>query len=236
MATSGVSTWSLNRDSIINSALRKLGVLAEGNSATAAQLLTGAEALNSLLKVFQTKGMPVWAIKEYTFSTVAGTSTYNIGNSQTINTPMPLKVIQGYRIESTGAVNVPLQVFNHYDYNLLSVNAANGEPVSLYYQPLATYGVLKLWPTPIDATTTITIVYQRPFEDMVAGTDDIDFPSYWTDAIVYNLAWRLAPEYGTSKEDRANIKSEAREFTEMAEDFDVEEGSLYIMPDWTGRK
>lgn len=236
MATSGVSTWSLNRDAVINAALRKLGVLAEGVTANAEQLATGAEALNSLLKLLQTKGMPIWAIKEYTFPTVASTSSYNIGNSQTLATPMPLKLIQAYRVEASGAVNVPMQVENHYDYNLLPVNAASGEPITIYYQPFASYGTIKLWPTPVDATTNITIIYQRPFEDMVAGTDDIDFPPYWTDAIVYNLAWRLAPEYGTSKEDRASIKTEAKEFTELAEGFGTEEGSLYLMPDWTGRK
>ena len=161
MATSGVSTWSLNRDAVINAALRKLGVLAEGVTANAEQLATGAEALNSLLKLLQTKGMPIWAIKEYTFPTVASTSSYNIGNSQTLATPMPLKLIQAYRVESTGAVNVPMQVENHYDYNLLPVNAASGEPITIYYQPFASYGTIKLWPTPVDATTNITIIYVR---------------------------------------------------------------------------
>jgi len=236
MATSGVSTWSLTRDSIINGALRKLGVLAEGSSANAAQLLTGTEALNALLKTLTTKGMPLWAIKEYTFSTVAATASYNIGNSQTLATPMPLKVIQAYRIESSGAVNVPLEVKNHYDYNLLPVNASSGEPVDLFYQPFSTYGVIKLWPTPVDATTTITIIYQRPFEDMVSGTDDLDFPSYWTEAIIYNLAWRLAPEYGASKDERGAIKAEAKELVDEALSFGTEEGSVYLMPDWTGKQ
>ncbi len=236
MSTSGVSTWTLNRDSIINAALRKLGILAEGQSASTAQLLTGAEALNSLLKLLETKGMPLWAIKEYTFSTIANTSSYNIGNSQILATPMPLKVVQAYRIESSGASNVPMNIYTHYDYNLLPVNATSGEPINLYYQPFAQYGTIRLWPTPSDDTTTVTITYQRPFEDMVAGTDDVDFPSYWTDAIIYTLAWRLAPEYGTSRDDRNTLSQEAKTFTEDALSFGTEEGSLFLMPDWSGRK
>ena len=108
MATSGSTTWSLQRDDVINGALRKLGVLPEGVTANASQIASGVIALNAMVKGFQTDGMPVWAIKEYTFTTVAGIGSYDIGIAKTINTPMPLKVLQAYRIEQTGAVNVPL--------------------------------------------------------------------------------------------------------------------------------
>jgi hypothetical protein len=236
MSTSGVSTWSLQRDSVINGALRKLSVLSGGSSAQAWEITNAAEALNAMIKGFYVDGMPIWAIKEYTFTTTAGTASYNIGNGQTLATPMPLKVIQGYRIESTGASNIPLNVYNHYDYNLLPVNATSGEPVNLFYQPFSTYGTVKLWPTPIDATTTITIVYQRPFEDMVISTDDFDFPSYWTEALIYGLAWRLAGEYGTPIMDRQNLQKEAEFFHQQALSFGTEEGSMYFMPDSSGRK
>lgn len=236
MSTSGTSVWSLKRDAVINSALRKISVLSGGSSPATYEVTNAAEALNAMIKGFEADGMPLWAIKEYTFTTVANTGTYNIGVSQTLNTPMPLKVIQGYRIEQSGAVNVPLLVYNHYDYNLLPVNASSGEPVNLFYQPLSTYGTLKLWPTPIDATTTITIVYQRPFEDMNASTDDFDFPSYWTEALIYGLAWRLAPEYGIPIQDRQVLAKEAEFFHAQALSFGTEEGSLTLMPDWSGRR
>jgi len=236
MSTSGVSTWSLTRDSIINSALRKVGVIAEGQTANSSQLATGTEALNALLKTLATKGMPIWAIKSYTFTTTLNTATYNIGVGQTLNTSHPLKVIQAYRVESSGAMNVPLQVTNLYDFNLLPISNTSGEPVSLYYHPLTTYGVVSLWPKPSDNNTTITVFYQSSTDDMVSATDNLDFPSYWTEAVIYTLAWRLAPEYGTSKEDRGSLATEAKMLTEEALSFGTEEGSLYLMPDWTGRR
>jgi hypothetical protein len=235
MATSGTTTWQTTRDSAISSALRKLAVLPSGGTASATQISDASDALNAMIKGFHADGMPLWAINQYTFNTVANTGSYNIGTGQTLNTPMPLKVIQGYRVEQPGAVNIPLLVYNHYDYNLLPVNATSGEPVNLFYQPFSTYGVLKLWPTPIDATTTITIVYQRPFEDMNTSTDNFDFPPYWSEAIIYGLAWRLAPEYGIPIQDRQVIQKEAEYFHQMAMSFGTEEGSISFMPDWTGR-
>lgn len=236
MATSGTTTWQSNRNEAISAALRRLGVLPSGGTASTSQISDATYALNSMLKSFHADGMPLWAINEYTFPTVAGTNTYNIGEGQTLNTPMPLKVIQAYRIEQSGAVNVPMLVHTHYNYNLLPLNAAQAEPINLYYQPLSTYGVIKLWPTPIDATTTVTIVYQRPFEDMTASTNNFDFPAYWNDAIVAGLAWRLSGEYGIPIQDRQLLQKEAMYFHDMAMSFGTEEGSLFLMPDWAGRK
>ena len=236
MSTSGTTTWSLKRDSIINAALRKLAVLPSGGSASTTQITDATEAMNTMLKGFMVDGMPLWAIKEYTFNTVAGTNAYNIGNGQTLATPMPMKVIQGYRIESPGASNIPLNVYNHYDFNLLPVNASSGEPVNMFYQPFSTFGTIKLWPTPSDATTTITIIYQRPFEDMVASTDDVDFPPYWTEAIVFGLAWRLSYEYGIPIMDRQEIQKIAEYFHGVALSFGEEEGSLFVSPDETYRR
>jgi hypothetical protein len=231
MSTSGTTTWSLQRDAVINSALRKISVLSGGSSPEAYEVTNAAEALNAMIKGFIADGMPVWAIKEYTFNTTANTGTYNIGNGQTLSTPMPLKVIQGYRRETSTGMNIPLNIYTHYDYNLLPITATAGEPVNVYYQPFSTYGTLKLWPTPIDADTTITLVYQRPFEDMTSATDDFDFPAYWTEALIYGLAWRLSGEYGVPVNDRAVLAKEADYFHSQAMSFGQEEGSLYFQPD-----
>ena len=233
MATSGQSSWQLTRDEIINAALRKLGVLSEGVSANSDQLLTASQALNSLMKTLEAKGMPIWAINEYSFTTSTNISTYSIGAGLTLNTPAPLRVVQAYRVESANGVNIPMNIYDHYNFNLLPINSVSSEPITLFYQPFITSGTIKLWPTPADATTTIKIVYQRPFEDVVVGANNIDFPSYWTDAIIYHLARRLAPEYGTSKEDRSILAAEAKDFTDEALSFGTEEGSLFLSPDWT---
>lgn len=235
MATSGTSVWSLQRDAVINAALRKLVAISGGSSPQTFETTSAAEALNAMLKGFQVDGMPIWAIKEYTFTTVAGQSSYDIGVGKTLNTPAPLKVVQAYRIEQSGAVNIPLNVYNHYDYNLLPQNATSGEPVNFFYQPFSTFGTIKLWPTPVDANTTITIVYQRPFEDMNASTDDFDSPSYWTEAIIFGLAWRLSYDYGIGILDKQDLKSAAEFFHTQALSFGTEEGSLFFQPDDTFR-
>lgn len=245
MSLSGTTSWSLQRDAIISAALRKLAVLSGGSSPESYQVTNAAETLNGMIKSFQVDGMPVWKMNTYSFNTVANTPTYTIGTGQTLNTTAPLKIVQAWRnqtLTSTGAVissNVPMNVYTNYNFNLLPASANSGPPVNLYYQPKAQTGVISLWPTPAldtTVTTTVYIRYQDVFQDFNAATDDLDFPPYWTEAIIYGLAWRLAPEYGIPTQDRTDLKNEALYFKNEALSFGAEEGSLFIQPDWSGNR
>lgn len=235
MSTSGTTVWSLNRDAVINAALRKLGVLSSGVSATTAQNTGAAEALNAMIKGLHADGMPVWAIKSYNFTPSIGTALYQIGVGKTLNTAMPLKILQAWRNQSSSVSNIPMNIYTSYNYNMLPLSNAQGVPINLYYQPLSTYGEINLWPKPQDTQYNITIRYQRPFEDMNASTDDFDFPAYWTEALIYGLASRLAPEYGLPLQDRQAMKAEAEFFHQNALLYGVEEGSLFLQPDWSGK-
>ena len=68
MATSGTSSYQLTRDQILNAAIRKLGVVAEGQTLTAQNLADGQVALNSTIAELRSVGMPLWARGEYTFT------------------------------------------------------------------------------------------------------------------------------------------------------------------------
>jgi len=236
MSTSGTTTWKLNRNEIIYAALRKLGALSGGSTPEAYQVTDGTQALNAMIKGFETDGMPLWSIKSYTFTVTSGTAAYNIGPSQTFNTNKPLKVIQAWRNDSTSYSNVPMNIYTNYNYAILPLVNSSGTPVNLYYQPLRDYGVINLWPKPSDSTTTITLRYQTPFEDMTSSTDDIDFPSEWTEAIIYGLAHRLSPEYGVPLQDRQLLAKEAEFFHDKALSFGTEEGGIFFQPDTAGRK
>lgn len=234
MATSGSTNWSLNRNQVITGALRKLGVLPSGGTPTAAQISDANDALNALVKAFQADGMPLWKITSTTFTTVDGTGSYTIGPLQTINAVKPLRVIQAFYQES-GGTSLPMTVYNRYDYNLLLASSTEGTPIALYYHPLLTTGTVRLWPTPDDSTTNITIHYQAPYEDMDNSTDDFDFPSEWIQALIYNLAWSMAPEYGIPPTDRGILQKEAQYWHDYALSMGTEEGSMFLQPDWAGQ-
>jgi hypothetical protein len=65
---------------------------------------------------------------------------------------------------------------------------------------------------------------------VVSSTDNLDFPVYWTQAVVYNLAWSLAPEYGIPPTDRQVLAAEAKYWKDEALSYGSEEGSFYMQP------
>lgn len=60
MGTSGSSDWTRTRDEIIARALRITGALSMGDTPSDAAYTEGAEALNSIVKAIQTKGVRLW--------------------------------------------------------------------------------------------------------------------------------------------------------------------------------
>jgi len=236
MSLSGSTSWSLQAQDVIQAALRKLGVLSGGATPETYQLTNGMQALNAMIKGFYADGMPVWAIQTYTFTVQSGVAQYLIGPGQTFNTDMPLKVLQAWRNQQGNLSNIPMNIYTNYNYDLLPLALSSGTPVNLYYQPFETYGAINLWPKPNDSVTTVSIRYQVPFEDMVNYTDNFDFPSYWTEAIIYGLAQRLAPEYGLPLMDRQALSQEAEKHHQNALSFGVEEGSFFFQPDFVGQK
>ena len=80
MTTSSITSWELDRNSIIKSALRKLGVLAQGQTPSTEDYTNGAEALNSLIQTLSTEGMPLWKRTTVSITPVDGTASYTVSN------------------------------------------------------------------------------------------------------------------------------------------------------------
>lgn len=81
MATSGSINFSLNRDEVIKAALRKLGVLAEGENPSSEQINNGAQALNVIVKAWQSQGIHLWKTKELTLFLTESQGKYTIDAS-----------------------------------------------------------------------------------------------------------------------------------------------------------
>lgn len=234
MTTSNSTDFTVTRDDIIKRALRLIGVVAQGETPTTDQITEAALSLNGLVKAWQADGMPLWALKQYSVPLTDSVNAYTIGVGATINTPKPLKVTQAWFRNTTSNVDIPLRILTRQEYNMLGNKTTQGSPIQIYYEPLLDTGVLHVFPTPsaTDALSgTIYIVYQRPYEDFDASTDNPDFPQEWYDAITYGLATRLAPEYGVPSSDRKALWQEMSVIKQEALNFGLEEGSLYFQAD-----
>jgi hypothetical protein len=120
------------------------------------------------------------------------------------------------------------------EYDTLGNKTSEGTPIQFYYDPQATYGDLYVFPVPdstAESVNTVRIVYQRPFEDFDASSDEPDFPQEWYDAIKFGLADRLAPEYGLAITERSELRARAKELKQEALGFGTEQGSFRFQVD-----
>jgi hypothetical protein len=74
---------------------------------------------------------------------------------------------------------------------------ADGQPSAILIEPLATNTRITLDSQPTDVTSQIVLTVQYPAEDYDATTDDIAFPQEYFAALEWELAFRLAPAYGS---------------------------------------
>lgn len=226
MATSNTTSWELTRNDLIEAAYRKLGIPGEGNTLSSTQYEDGLEALNSVIALAQTDGMPLW--KRLTSSQIPSTSSqvYTISNA--------VKIAAVF-LRDTGGVQYELQEKSLYDFMRLPRNSV-GVPVHWTWQPSIEGGTVSIWPLTSDSSTvstkTLQIVYQKEFDGFTTTTTHTpDFPVYWTPALIYRTAILLAPENGIALEDRKDLKMEAQVYWQQASYQGDEGGSFFIQPD-----
>ena len=83
MPTSGSINLSASRDDIITEALELLGVLAEGDSPTAAQLTSCARTLNYMVKTWQADGINLFAVQQAYLFLIKNQSVYSLLSTTT---------------------------------------------------------------------------------------------------------------------------------------------------------
>lgn len=224
MSTSGSNTWELNRNELITRAYAKIGIPGEDNSLSTTQISDGAEALNGVIALAVTDGMPLW-------KRALSSQTPSATNQEYVLTDS-VKIAQVV-LRDTGGTQYDLIEKSLYDFNRLPYGQT-GTPVHYMYQPSISGGTVSIWPTYSDSGTisskTIRIYYQKKFDGFTASTETLDMPSYWMLPIIYKTATILAPEHGVPLNDRSMLKKEADEMWKQAKDYTDEDGSLYIRP------
>lgn len=251
VTTSGSYNYYSNRDAIITRALRIVNAIGQGESPTATQITEAAEPLNDIVKEFVTTGMPMWNSANLTITPVQGVINYQIypgAIAPNVNAAPFQKINFAYLLNIATQNQTPLTQITNIAYNMLPNKTTQGRPTQLYFTGGTnnTYGgsggeqaaAIYVWPAP-DALTAsdyqIVVSGHRAFQDFDAAADLPDFPAWWTNALKWALADQLAYEYGLPLAERAMITRKAENHLLRALSFGMEEGSLFLQPDMSGR-
>jgi len=181
----------------INRALRLLGVLAEGETPSAATSQDSLTALNQMIDSWNTERLSVFNTQDQMYTWPAGQITRTLGPSGdfTGNRPVLLDDATYYRDPGTN-VSFGIKFINQQQYDGIAVKTVT----STYPQVM--------WINMEYPNITMT-VYPKPTRDLewhfisidelsqpATLTTDILFPPGYLRAFTYNLAMEIAPEFG----------------------------------------
>lgn len=180
---------------LIQASLRKIGALSTGEIPSS--YTDTLQALQVMLRSWAQKQLLVYSSVRESFTLVSGQSLYTWGTGGNIATVRPHQVLASF-IRDLNGLDSPVGIISEGTYNNLSLKANSGRPFYLFYRPGYSLGNLYLYPTP-QITETLWLVSLKPFTEtssFAAATDTLSFPPNYEEALIYNLAIRLAPEFG----------------------------------------
>ena len=143
----------------------------------------------------------------------------------------PFNIYSANRFSNTN-LEVPLNDLSYEDFFDLPNKSNTGTVNSCNFDRQLSKYIIRLWPVPENVDFQLKFTHTERIQDVTSTTQTIDFPQEWEDAIVLNLAVRIAVMFGKGEGDNFNeLKSEANEALNNALAFDSEGGSIFLQPD-----
>ena len=221
MALSGTRDQADTVAEIITDAMTKSGLLVAGETAETEDLATCLRALKHMLRTWAVKGVRLWLINNQTVTLTEDTATYALG-------VRALNLTQAW-IRSSGN-DTPVRIVSREEYNRYPAKTTTGRPFALFVDRDITATSVTLYPVPdaaSEANDVLHVVTKYQIQDVTDGAEDIEVPPEWTEALVYNLAVRIAPDFQVQP--RPDVVSMAIMLYGELEGQD-RQGSLYMRP------
>lgn len=176
---------------IVNLALRDVGVVGEGQTASGETMADAFTTLNQMLGLWQADGLYVYAQKDIT-ATLTGAATYTFGTGGAINAPRPVKVDSAFW-RSQGH-DYPVSVIASFEeYSRIGNKLGGTMPAAICYVPDFPLGTLYVYPN--GATGELHLITRADLPTFVALTDTISIPPEYHTALRYSLGEYLCTTF-----------------------------------------
>ena len=180
----------------INRALRLLGVLAEGETPSAATSQDALLAMNQMIDSWNTERLSVFATQDQIFSWPAGEIKRTLGPTGDFvgNRPVLLDDATYYRAPS--GVSYGIKFINQDQYNGIAVKTATSTfPQVIFVNETYPDVEMYIYPKPTQTLEWHFISVEELSQPALLSTQ-LHFPPGYMRAFTYNLAMEIAPEFG----------------------------------------
>lgn len=181
----------------ITRALRLLGILAEGETASAETAQDALVALNQMLDSWSTERLAVYSTQDQVFTWPAGEISRTLGPTGDFvgNRPILLDDASYFRDPSTN-VSYGFKLINQQQYDGIAVKTVTSTyPQVMFVNNTHPNIEMFIYPKPLRDLEWHFISVEELTQPATLGTT-LAFPPGYMRAFAYNLAMEIAPEFG----------------------------------------
>lgn len=144
----------------------------------------------------------------------------------------PLKVPRSRQIYYQGGQSgprlTPMTVLSRKEYMDLPNPADPGISTQFFYTPQLVSGEYYAWPNPQNANFGARFTWYRPLMDLTTPANTADVPQEWINALLWNIAQEMGPEFDVPPQRWTIIKDQAASKLDLAQGFDRESEPIYF--------
>ena len=181
----------------INGALRLLGVLAEGETPSAATSQDALVALNQMIDSWSTERLAVFSTQDQIFSWPPNAISRTLGPTGNFVGERPILIDDStYFRDASSGISYGLKLINQQQYNGIAVKTVTSTYpqvmwVNMEYPDIT----MTVYPVPTKVLE-FHIVSVKPLTAPANLATDLTFPPGYLRAFRYCLACEIAPEFG----------------------------------------
>ena len=180
----------------INRALRLLGILAEGETPSAAMSQDALMAMNQMIESWNIERLSVFCTQDQVFTWPSGLLSRTLGPSGDFVGNRPVLFDDATYFKAPNGVSYGIKFINQQQYNGIAVKTVTSTYPQVIFANM-TYPNVEMF------------IYPRPTQDLewhFVSVQELDqpaqlvtelhFPPGYLRAFTYNLAMEIAPEFG----------------------------------------
>lgn len=181
----------------INGALRLLGVLAEGETPSAATSQDALTALNQMIDSWSIERLSVFATQDQVFTWPAGTISRTLGPSGDFVGNRPVQLDDStYFIDPSNGISFGIKIINQQQYDGIAVKTVTSSYPQVIWINMDYDSIdMHIYPVPTRALEWHFISVTELAEPATLATT-LAFPPGYLRAFKYNLACEIAAEFG----------------------------------------
>jgi hypothetical protein len=180
----------------ITRALRLLGILAEGETPSAATSQDALTAMNQMIDSWNTERLSVFCTQDQVFNWPVGQIKQTLGPSGDFVGNRPIQLDDGTYFRAPSGVSYGIKIINQDQYNGIAVKTSTSTfPQVIWVNNTFPNVEMYIYPRPTQLLEWHFISVQELSQPATLATE-LFFPPGYMRAFTYNLAMEIAPEFG----------------------------------------